>query len=465
MTIFATPIHLRGRVAGLVLIGALSAGGAGLDAQVEERFPGVSLGLQYETRPLPALAIQPFTAPAGAEPLASQVENIVARDLRYSDRFNVMANLPTVLAREGVDYEFWDQIGAVWLVAGRIEGSGNSTVLLLELHDVTYRQVRQRGRIPIRALDSPDFRMSVHVASDAVVQWAFGEPGIAATRIAFSRRMDDGTQDLWIIDSDGENLRRLTRHQVMGFGQPISLGPAWSPDGTRLAYQSFKDVGMPRIYQLNLVTGQETAIPTPRDGDYITPSYHPDGERIFFAVNGSGRNGLYSYNIARGCCFTPIFEGRSNDLSPTFSADGTRMAFNSLRLGDGAPQIYVMPADGSGRPELVSPYVYDRPGFYTSPDWCRTGGMMLFHGRVFERGAHQILVADMTRRAPLVQLTFEGVNEDPSCAPDGRHLVYSATRSSGHSLRIVDMVTGNERTLVSGIEPILPAWSPQLPLR
>jgi Tol biopolymer transport system component len=91
--------------------------------------------------------------------------------------------------------------------------------------------------------------------------------------------------------------------------------------------------------------------------------------------------------------------------------------------------------------------------------------MMLFHGRVFERGAHQILVADMGRRGPLVQLTFEGVNEDPSCAPDGRQVVHAATRSSGLSLRIVDMVTGHERTLVSGIEAILPAWSPPLVIR
>jgi TolB protein len=305
----------------------------------------------------------------------------------------------------------------------------------------------------------------VHLASDAVVQWAFGEPGIAATRIAFSRRMDDGTQDLWLVDSDGENLRRLTRYQVMGFGQPITLGPSWSPDGQRIAYTSYKAEGMPRIYEMNLVTGEEKSVPVSRDGDYITPMYHPDGERIYFGVNGGGRNGIYSYNIARGCCFTTIFEGRSNDLSPSFSADGTRMAFNSNRLGDGAPQIYVMPSDGSGRPELVSPYVYGREGFYTSPDWCRTGGMMLFHGRVFERGAHQILVADMGRRGPLVQLTFEGVNEDPSCAPDGRHVVHAATRSSGLSLRIVDMVTGHERTLVSGIEAILPAWSPPLVIR
>jgi TolB protein len=257
-------------------------------------------------------------------------------------------------------------------------------------------------------------------------------------------------------------MRRVTRHQATGGGQPISLGPNWSPDGTRLAYVSYKGDGMPRIFELNLRTGEERAVPVSVQGDYITPAYHPDGERPYFGVNGYGRHGIYSYDIVRQCCFTTVFESRSEELSPAFAPHGRTFAFNSFRLGAGAPQIYTIGADGSGRAELVSPYVYGREGYYTSPDWSPRGDRIAFHGRVFERGAHQILVADMERSGPLAQFTFEGENEDPSFGPDGRHIAYVRVRSDGVSLVILDTVTGNERTLVGGIRVRVPDWSPSL---
>ncbi len=449
-------VHMAlGGALALAALPLLTAPAAGQD------FPGVSLSLTYETRGQPTLAIQPFAGRMGAGALAPRVEAIVARDLRYSNRFQVLDSIPSAFAREGVDYALWDQIGATWLLTGQLEGAGQNTVLVLELHDVVYREVRSQGRFTVPDPGHPDFRMAVHRASDEVVRWVFNEPGIAATRIVFSRRMEDGTQDLWVVDSDGENLQRLTRHRPAELGAAISLSPAWSPDGSRIAYTSYFSEGVPRIYELNLRTGDNRMIPAPREGDYITPTYAPDGRTLVFSISGGNRSGLFSYDVERNCCFTAITEGRSDDINPSFSPDGRRLAFTSNRLAVGAPQIYVMPA-GGGRAELISPYYYGREGYYTSPDWSPLGDRVAFHGRVARRGAHQILVSELGRTNRLVQLTFEGVNEDPSWAPDGRHLVYVGQRSWGHGLFIVDAVTGNTRTLVSGIRVNLPAWSPTL---
>ncbi len=451
-------------LATLVCVASPAASPAGAQ-EVEERFPGVSLGLTYETRGLPALAIQPFTARGGGEAQAAQVENLVVRDLRYSDRFIVIDALPAALVSDEVDYTLWDEIGATWLVTGRVEGGGASAVLILELHDVVYREVAERARFRIPETDAPEFRMSGHVVSDSVVRWVFDEPGIAATRIVFSRRMEDGSQDLWVVDSDGENLRRLTSHRGGELGVPISLTPSWSPDGTRVAYTSYKDEGLPRIYELDLFTGEEKTVPTPRPGDYISPAYHPDGDFVYFAINGGGSSGLFRYNVAQECCFGSLTQGGSEDISPTFSPDGTMLAFNSNRLGSGAPQIYLMPTDASRRPEIVSPYIYGTPGYYTSPDWSPVGNRIAYHGRVERRGVHQILVAELdgeNRVRQTSQITFRGVNEDPSWAPDGRHLVHVGARNYGYGLFITDLFTGNSRTLVSGIRPNPPAWSPPL---
>jgi TolB protein len=443
---------------GLALLVATSTWASSpLSAQEDDRFPGVRLGLVYDPNAyLPGVAIKPLTGRFGGDEIAAQVEAILGRDLRYSDRFDIIDSLPPSLAEDGVNYGIWDGLGAVWVVSGQVEGSGDAYVLSLELHDVVYSQRRQRGRYPLPPPDDDGFRMAVHGAADQIVEWITGEPGMAASRIAFSRRDGDGNQEIWMVDADGENLRRVTRYGS------ITMSPAWSPDGSRLAYMSYKS-GSARIHELDLATGAEKALPADGDALYMTPAYHPDGRRIAFAVVGAGRPGLFSYDLASGCCLTQLSSApRHEDISPTYSPDGERLAFMTNRLaGTAAPQIYVMEATGD-TPELLSPFDFERRGYYTSPDWSPTSDLVAFHGRI-GRGMYQILVADVSDgRNRLSQLTREGRNEDPSWAPDGRHLVFVGDRRSGTGLWTVDAVSGRIRLLVPNIRARVPEWSPSL---
>ena len=78
--------------------------------EVGDTFPGVSLGLIYETSYQPVLAIKPFSSRFGGGGVDVQVEAIIARDLRYSDRFELLDSLPASLVGEGIDYTLWDQL-------------------------------------------------------------------------------------------------------------------------------------------------------------------------------------------------------------------------------------------------------------------------------------------------------------------------------------------------------------------
>ena len=441
----------------LPFLALLPMGPATGAAQEVETVPGVTLGLVYETEYIPPIAILPLEGTPGA--VATGIEAILARDLRYSDRFAVVDSLPAGFGGTGVDYGLWDQFGADWVLTGILSAQGDGYVLELALHDIVFSTVKEQARFNLPPEGSADFRMAVHKASDQVVEWVFGEPGMAASRIVFTMRPpgEDSSKELYAIDSDGENLQRLT------WDANTVASPAWSPDGTKILYSSWKS-GRPTIYERDLVTDRERTLEPNRAGQQITPAYHPDGNQIAFALLGGGRSGLFLFNMADGCCLSHLSGGRYKDLQPTFSPNGRRLAFVSSRLGTGTPQIYVMPSAG-GEAELLSPYRFGEGGWFADPDWSPRSDRVTFSGRIQGRRSprYHILVADVqTGDNRLVQLTREGNNEDPSWAPDGRHIVFTGERSWGRGVFIVDSATGNLRTLLGGVAAEDTDWSPLL---
>jgi len=441
--------------AAFLLLGCLLPGGVGAQ-EGRDTFPGIRLGLIYETSYEPVLAIKPFGSRFGGGGLGSQAEAIIARDLRYSNRFVIMDSLPSSLLGEGVDYRLWDQLGATWLLTGQVEALGEGYVLVLALHDVVYGEIKEQERFSLPDPVSEHFRMAVHRVSDRVVQWIFNEPGMAASRVAFSRTLADGAMELFLVDSDGENLRRLTSKGT------ISKSPAWHPSGDKLAYVHYRDWEAGKILELDFRTGRERVLDPGREGQQVTPSYHPNGREVAFGLFGNNRAGLFSYDWERNCCLTHIQGGRWEDISPTFSPDGSRIAFNSNRLGTNIPQIYVVSSRG-GQADLISPYSPGVAGYFTSPAWSPIGNRVAFHGRIQRYGRYQILVAEVAARgARVLQLTADGDNQDPSWAPDGRHLVFAGERSYGFGLFVVDAATGRIRTLVPNVRAQTPEWSPSL---
>ncbi len=409
----------------------LSLAPAALWAQDPE---GVRLRLTYQAEYQPGMVVLPFGGPSG--PVAT---GIVRQDLDFSDRFKVSEG--AARAGEPLNLALWKERGADWVLTGEMAQRGSGLALRLVLHDAVYRQVKADQTFVLPAPGDAGFRMAVHATADEVVRWVTGTPGAAASRIAYVAS-GRGSKEIYLVDSDGENVQRVTSDGS------IALSPAWSRDGRLLAYTSYRG-GTPALWERNLASGRDRLL-SDRAGINITPAYSPDGS-VAFAATVSGNTEVVSLDAAG---VNPLTRGRGFDsLSPSFSPDGARIAFVSNRLGE--PQVYVM-ARG-GEPRLVSEYTYGRAGYSTSPAWSPRGPWIAYHTRA--GGSHQIALVGADGNARRL-LTNQGTNEDPSWAPDGRHVVFASPNRDGGGLFVLDTVSGRIRPLVRGRGLGLPDWSP-----
>ena len=171
------------------------------------------------------------------------------------------------------------------------------------------------------------------------------------SRIAFASGQD-GKSDIYVMNANGGNRVRLTADESG------NSRPAWSHDGSRIAFASRRD-GNSEIYVMNADGSHQSRL-TFRDDSYDSdPAWSPDGTRIAFATSG----GILV--ITTDGAEIVRLTSNNADAAPAWSPDGSRIAFSSY-IG-GTSLIFVINADGSGR-ELYSPYGWNARDPSWSPD-------------------------------------------------------------------------------------------------
>ena len=290
-------------------------------------------------------------------------------------------------------------------------------------------------------------RLAIHVVSDELERWITGTRGISATRIAFV----DGTK-LKVIDSDGANERTIPTANA-------ALSPAWHPSGRYIAYADADDHGT-RIAVVDLRTMRSRLLEASSRGLNITPVYTRDGKSLVWASGGDSPAELVMASVSSDDSIAVPFVGRqgAETTSPSFSPDGKQIVFMSpVPL---TPQLYTMNVNGTGL-RLLTPPTPGKRTYRTGPEWSPSGDEIAYQQQM---GDFQVWTITLKDRA-MKQLTFEGENEDPSWAPDGRHL--SITRRLGaigdpRSIWILDKQTGRLRQLTTSGDARLSDWSPPL---
>lgn len=418
----------------LAIVGAgicLSAG------SVVAQEPGVRIGLTYTPGTQPGIYLLPVR---GVD--ADSVRRIIARDLEFGHRLTVIAPDSGVVPPAGrLNYPLYARLGAAAILQLVLATDGTLTVTL---HDVAAAQPQQTQRFPLQGPRfSPGWRLAVHAVADQVEEWVTGTRGVAATRVLFIR---GGA--LWQVDSDGAEER-----QVAGFGG--ALGPAWHPLGRLIAYAVMGDEGT-GVEVRDLQTGQARRIRTGFPLS-LSPAFSPDGKWLAFAAGESGTD-LYVVPVdALDEAPLRVTVGRgSTNAQPTFSPDGRRIAFTTSRLGRN--EIYLTDTDGAN-PELLTSTALTEAPYRADPAWSPDGRFVAFSTQI--DGRFQIATISLRDRT-VKQYTTEGVNEDPSWAPDSRHLVFTSSRTGTRQLWVLDIESGRVRQLTRGMASRMAAWSPRL---
>lgn len=199
---------------------------------------------------------------------------------------------------------------------------------------------------------------------------AFFSPPVNEWEVAFTSERD-GNPEIYVINADGTNPRRLTDQSA------LDGAPAWSPDGSRLAFHSARD-GNLEIYLMN-PDGSGVLRLTDNPASDSEPAWSPDETRLAFVSDRDGNPDIYVMN-ADGSNVQRLTSDPATDTQPAWSPDGRQIAFVTAR--GGVAEAYVMNPDGSAQRRLT-PDLFGANGWY--PAWAPSSLLLTFTS---ERGDH-----------------------------------------------------------------------------
>lgn len=316
-------------------------------------------------------------------------------------------------------------------------------------------------------------------------------------QIAFQRFDADGYWQIWVANPDLSHQRQITDGD---FGSGFA---AWSPDGSRIAFQSDRSdpditdgVEIQDVFTMR-PDGSDVRKITDSLGFSGTPSYSPDGRWIVFAAdrgNYPAAMGIYivpSDGSAPPQRVTTLVAPSFWQELPRFSPDGTRIVYDEGRGGkflshqqDGrlvAEQtaLFTVRVDGTGLRQ-VTPW-----GLHAvDPDWSPDGKRLVFASQPTRIGdIGEVMVADadgghlrtLTQDAGLVGIGSDKAfvyseSFNPVWSPDGRRILFvhaSYTAADGFEMGLQTILPdGSGRAWVSSLrgEEHQPEWGTLAPV-
>lgn len=271
-----------------------------------------------------------------------------------------------------------------------------------------------------RSGGADDARPMALALCDEIIKRVMGRPGMASAPILMVGKRGAGT-DIYACDADGGRLRRVTTDGK------TCLSPTWLPNRAGFLYTSYLK-GYAAIYRVALGPPARrdllAGFPGLNNGGVVSP----DGSLAAMVLSLPGNVELYVMNLGSRRLTRLTTTAHASESSPNWSPDGTQLAYVSD--AGRSPQVYTMHRDARQGKRVVFGLSES-----VAPDWG-PDGTIAFCGR---QGGRYGIYTTQAGGAPKLVSPADGTDyEDPSWAPDARHIVCTRTAGRRRSLVILD---------------------------
>ncbi len=362
--------------------------------------------------------------------VAKEINSIVVDDLTFMDMFKFLGSSAFVenTATAGITLDKfklsdWTSIGAKLLLKSQLSTQNENLVLESYLYD-TYgaRQLLGKRYVALKS----DARTLAHSLANGIVEALTQQRGIFLTKIAMTCERNH-RKEIYMMNFDGKDVKQVTQHHSIAFA------PAWSPDGTKLAYSVYAkhrgNIKNIDLFEFDFRTSTYRVISN-RKGINSGAAYNPDGSgHIALTMSFLGNPEIFTFNPANDTV-TRLTKSFGFDVDPIYSPDGKSLAFVSSRSGQ--PMIYKMSAEGSDVKRLTYAGHYN-----ATPTWSPTNNKIGFAGDIDGHFDIFIMNPDGTNIERLTKA--QGNNEDPSFSADGNFLVFSSNRTGQSNIYVMNV--------------------------
>lgn len=357
----------------------------------------------------------------------------------------------------------WKGQHVFYVVKAQIQGNSIKTLVL----NTEKQSIKSIDPIPLTGNLNED-RRQIHRLADIIHKALFGVDGIASTHILFTIKTGTSADsskwisEVWESDYDGANMRQLTQERSTCV-TPIYLPPKPGFATGAYLYVSYQ-LGQPKIFVASTKDGKKRRVTTVR-GNQLMPAVSRQRDQVAFICDVTGNPDLFlqPFSPEKGAIGKPqqIFSARSaTQGSPTFSPDGSRIAFVSNK--DGSPKIYVIgiPAPGTNINDIKATLISKANRESSAPCWSPDGTKIAYCAR--GNGERQIWVYDFNTKQETQITTGSGNKENPSWAPNSLHLVYNSSDPKSSNLFIINLNQHEPVQITSGSgEKQFPNWEPR----